>query len=148
MANIDSPSFIAELSSVSVFSSVEKANQYCIIMRSVLDKHAPTSLRNAINHNSSPWFESMRDYVIKAKKERRLAERKWRNTKLTIFNDLHRQANLMCTIKCNYYTEWMPLTSSSKELLQIVNILSNRHQHKILPTIYLVLTIPVFSSDT
>ena len=29
MANIDRPSFIAELSSISEFSSVEKANQYC-----------------------------------------------------------------------------------------------------------------------
>ena len=29
MVNIGSPSFIAELSSVSEFSSVEKANQYC-----------------------------------------------------------------------------------------------------------------------
>ena len=29
IANIDCPSFIAELSSVSVFSSIEKANQFC-----------------------------------------------------------------------------------------------------------------------
>ena len=44
MANIDCPSFIAEHSSVSEFSSVEKANLYCDFLRTVLDKHAPHSL--------------------------------------------------------------------------------------------------------
>ena len=41
IANIDRPSFIAELSSVSEFSSVENANQFCDFLRTVLDKHAP-----------------------------------------------------------------------------------------------------------
>ena len=89
MANIDRPSFIAELSSVSEFSSVEKANQYCDFLRTVLDKHAPISLRIAINHISSPWFESMRDEVFIARRERRQAERKWRSTKLTIFKNMY-----------------------------------------------------------
>ena len=61
MANIDRPSFIAELSGVSEFSSVEKANQYCDFRRTVLDRHAPPSLWKDITHNSSPWFESIRD---------------------------------------------------------------------------------------
>ena len=90
MANIDRPSFIAELSSVSEFSSVEKSNQYCDYLRTVLDKHAPPSQRKVVNHNSSPWFESIRYELFIAKRERRQAERKWRNTKLTIFKDLHR----------------------------------------------------------
>ena len=88
MANIDRPSFIAELSSVSEFSSVEKTNQYCNFSRTVLDKHAPPSLRKVINHNSSPWFLTMRDELCIAKGEKRQAERKWKNAKLTIFNDL------------------------------------------------------------
>ena len=41
MANIDRPSFNADLSSVSVFSSVEKASQFCDFLRTVLDWHAP-----------------------------------------------------------------------------------------------------------
>ena len=45
-----------------------------------------------MNHNSTPWYESMRDELIKAKRERRQAKGKWRNTKLAIFKDLHRQA--------------------------------------------------------
>ena len=50
IANIDRPSFIAELSSVSEFSSGEKANQFCDFLRTVLDKHAPPSLRNVVTH--------------------------------------------------------------------------------------------------
>ena len=128
MANIDRPSFIAELSSVSEFSSVEKVSQYCEFLRTVLDKHAPPSLREVITHNSSTWIESIRDESIIAKRERRLAERKWRNTKLTIFKDLHRQARrkvskLVHTAKYKFYTERVALASSSKELHQIVNTL-------------------------
>ena len=45
IAIIDRPSFIAEVSSVSEFSSVEKTSQFCDFLRTVLDKHAPPSLR-------------------------------------------------------------------------------------------------------
>ena len=41
MANTDRPSFIAELSSDTEFSSVEKTKQYCDSMCTVLGKHAP-----------------------------------------------------------------------------------------------------------
>ena len=138
IANIERPSFIAELSSV---SSVENANQFCDFLRTVLDKHAPPSLRKVITHSSSPWFDSIRDELFIAKRERRQAERKWRNTKLTIFKDLYGQAKhkvskLVHTAKCKFYTERISLASSSKELHQIVNTLSNRHPPKILPTIY------------
>ena len=141
IATIDRPSFIAELSSVSEFSSVENANQFCDSLRTALDKHAPPSLRKVITHSSSPWFESIRDELFIAKRERRQAERKWRNTKLTIFKDLYGQAKhnvskLVHTAKCKFYTEGIALASSSKELHQIVNTLSNRHPPKTLPTIY------------
>ena len=128
IANIGRPSFIAELSSVSEFSSVEKATSTVTFLRTVPDKHAHTSLQKVMNHSSSPWFESIRDELLKAKTERRHAERKWRNTKLTIFKDLYRQAKhkvskLVQTAKCQFYTEIIALAYSSKELHQIVNTL-------------------------
>ena len=141
IANIDRPSFIDEISSVSEFSSVEKANQFCDFLRTVLDKHAPPSLQIVITHKSSPWFESIIDELFIAKRERHQAERKWRNTKLTIFKDLYRQAKhkvsrLVHIAKCKFYTERIALASSSKEQHQIVITLSNRHPPKIFPTIY------------
>ena len=94
-----------------------------------------------MTHNTSPRFESIRCNLFIAKRERREAERKWKNTKLTIFKDLSRQAKhkvskLVHTVKCKFYTERIALVSSSKELHQIVYILSNRHPPNILPTIY------------
>ena len=90
IANIDRPSLIAELSCASEILSVDKASQFCDFLRTVLDKHAPPSLWKVITHNSSPWFESIRDELFIAKRERHQAERKWRNTKLTILKDLYR----------------------------------------------------------
>ena len=147
MANIDRPSFNAELSSISEFSSVENANQFCDFLRTVLDKHAPPSLRKAITHISSQWFESIRDELFIAKRETRQADRKWRNTRLTIFKDLNRQAKhkvskVVHAAKCKLYTERIALASSGKELHQIVNTLSNRHPPKILPTIYPCADLP------
>ena len=141
MADIDRPSSIAELSNVSEFSFVEKANQFCDFLRTVIDKHEPPSLRKVMNHNSSPWFESIRDELFIAKRERRQAERKWRNTKLTIFKDLYRQARHMVskivhTATCQICTERKALAFSCRELHQIVMTLSNRHPPKILLIIY------------
>ena len=61
MAYIYRPSFNAELSSVSEFSSVEKGKQFCDFLRTVLDMHASPSLRKDMTHSSSSWFESIRD---------------------------------------------------------------------------------------
>ena len=140
MADIDRPSSIVELSSVSEFSSVEKANQYCDFSLTILDKHVPASLQKFITHNSSPWFESIRGELFIAKRERHQAERKWRNIKVLIFKDVYRQAKhkvskLVHAAKCKFHTERIVLASSSKELHEIVNTLSNRHPPKILPTI-------------
>ena len=108
--NIDRPSFITELFNASEFSSVEKAYQYCDLLRTVLDKHAPPSLRKVINHNSSPWFESIRDELFIAKRERHHVERKWRNTKLTIYRicagrQCTRFQNLCTQLSENFYNE-------------------------------------------
>ena len=82
-----------------------------------------------------------------ARRKRRQAERKLSNTKLTIFNDLYRQAKhkvskLVHSAKCKFYTERIALASSSLELHQIVNTISNRHPPKILPTIYPCADLP------
>ena len=63
------------------------------------------------------------------------------NRKLAIFLDLYRQAKhkvskLVHTAKGQFYTERIALASSSNELPQIVNALSNRHPRITLPTIY------------
>ena len=48
----------------------------------------------------------------------------------------HKVSKLVHIAKCQFYSERIALASSSKELHQIVNTLSNRHPHKMLPNIY------------
>ena len=60
---------------------------------------------------------------------------------MTICKDLysqtkHKVSKRVHTAKCKSYTEAIALASSSEELHQIVNTLSNRHPPRILPTIY------------
>ena len=49
----------------------------------------------------------------------------------------------MHSANCKFYNERIALASSSKELHQIVNTLSNRHPPKILPTIYPSADLPI-----
>ena len=48
-----------ELSNVSEISSVEMAKQFCEVLRLVLDKNAPPSLRKVRNHDLSRWFDTI-----------------------------------------------------------------------------------------
>ena len=50
MAITDRPLFTAELSNFSEFLSVEKEKQYCGLLCTVLEKHAPPSQRKFRNH--------------------------------------------------------------------------------------------------
>ena len=86
--NIDRPSFIAELSSVSEFHLLKRRTSSVTFSHCTRSACIP-SLRKVITHNSSPWFESIRDELSIAKRERRQAERKWSYTKLTISKDLY-----------------------------------------------------------
>ena len=77
------------------------------VLCTVLDKHVPPTPQKVINHNTSPWFELIRDELFIAKRERCQEVRNWRNTKLTIFKDLYRQAKhkvskLVHTANCKF----------------------------------------------
>ena len=63
-------------------------------------------------------------------------KRKKRNSKLTVFKDLYRQAKvkvseLVDTVMYQYYTERINISPSSKEQRQILNTLPYRHPPKI-----------------
>ena len=58
-----------------------------------------------------------------------------RRRRLCCSVSFHKISKLVHSAKCKFYTERIALASSSKELHQIVNILSNRHPPKILSTI-------------
>ena len=93
IANIDRQSIIAELSSVSEFSSIEMANQFCEFFSTMLSMQTLPYLQKFRKRNCFPWFELIRYERFKTKSKKRQAERQWRNNKLIAFKDLHRQAS-------------------------------------------------------
>ena len=99
---------------------IKRRSSFVTFLRTILDRHAPPSLLKVITHNSSPWFESIRDELFMAKIERRQAERKWSNTKLTIFKELyiqvkHKVSKRVHTVKCKFYNERIAVASSISE---------------------------------
>ena len=56
----------------------EVAELYNNFMRFILDRHAPMTSKRVFARPSAPWKSSN---IIKAKRERRKAERKWRSSK-------------------------------------------------------------------
>ena len=68
------------------------ADQYNVTLLSVLDKHAPAAKSRVTERMSSPWFGLVREDLLESKRIRRQAERKWRNTNLTVFKDLYKKA--------------------------------------------------------
>ena len=87
---IDRSAFVADLETelVGIGHSLS-ADQYNVTLLSVLDKHAPAAKSRVTERMSSPWFGLVREDLLEAKRSRRQAERKWRNTNLTVFKDLY-----------------------------------------------------------
>ena len=80
---------------------------YDTTLSSVLDKHAPLTVKTITIRNSSPWFNNE---IKEAKRERRRAERKWRKTKLQvhleIFKTQHHRLMALCRdAKSAYYCD-------------------------------------------
>ena len=68
-----------------------KFRRICVTVLTAQDKQSPPSLRKAKNHNTTPWYESIRNEPLMANRERRQAYRILGSTKLTISKDLYRQ---------------------------------------------------------
>ena len=89
-------------------------------------------LQQVRNHTSSPWFESIRDELLKAEKK---ISSTWSKTKLTLSRDLYRQEKHRVlrpvhTALCQFCAEIIALSTSSNKLHQIVHaLLNNSHLH-------------------
>ena len=74
---IDRSAFVADLERelVGIGNSLS-ADQYNVILLSVLDKHAPVAKSRVTKRMYSPWFGLVREDLLEAKRSRRQAERK------------------------------------------------------------------------
>ena len=86
----------------------------------MLDKHAPAAKSRVTERMSSPWFGLFREDLLEAKRIRRQAERKWRNTNLTVFKDLYKKAKhhvtkVVLKAKKLYYSSKISSANCSKD---------------------------------
>ncbi|KAK7111255.1 hypothetical protein V1264_010921 [Littorina saxatilis] len=128
------------------------ADQYNTALNAVLDKHAPASRRKVSSRKVTPWFGLLGDELLQAKKERRRAEREWKVSGLTVYEQLYRKAKNFVTFivhkaKSMFYTTQIAQAKSSKELYHITNDLCARSSASLLPTVYPSASLPdVFSN--
>ena len=94
---------------------------YNTCLRQVLDHHAPLVTRTVTDRTSAPW---MTLEVEQAKVERRIAERKWRQSGLTVHKEIYaKQRNLVSNLirkaKKGYICEKIVSCDSSQELFRL-----------------------------
>jgi hypothetical protein len=112
------------------------AAQYNMILKNILDNHAPEQKKKITIRHRPPWFT---EEVAELKRERRKAERKWRSSKLSIHRDIYKHAQdkviKQCTsLKADYFNNKVnDNRGDQKTLFQVANSLLHRNKSKPLP---------------
>ncbi|CAH3036895.1 unnamed protein product, partial [Porites evermanni] len=118
----------------SKISCIEKSSFE--LSESVLDKHAPVRVRHLKSQSRPPWFN---DEIVKARRERRSAERKWRasrlNSDLAVFKAKRNFAlHVMNESRRAYYKQYIDENSSDQgRLFRASKRLLNFHVDRALP---------------
>ena len=123
------------------------AEQLDNCLRSLLDKHAPATKCRVAIQKCSPWYNSVRDQLRTAKKDRRKAERLWLSTRLTIHKQIYDAAkknvtNIVHAAKSAHYSTKIMESSSCKELFEITNKLMSRNKCTPLPATVSLVDLP------
>ena len=105
-------------------------------LREVLDKHAPLRHRRITDRPSAPWLTVQ---IKKAKQQRRCAERRWRNSGLSVRRQIfihHREKvkKLFLQAKDNYVPDKIESSSICKNLFHIKDQLSGKRKDSTLPS--------------
>ncbi|XP_077985142.1 uncharacterized protein LOC144439783 [Glandiceps talaboti] len=112
-------------------------DQYDESLRNILDTHAPIRQRTVIMRPNIKWYN---DEIRDAKRKRRLAERNWRRTKLTIHRQIYKSQcltvnQLIHSAKINYYRHIIQENGNNqKALFNVVNKLLHKSKEMQLPS--------------
>ena len=118
-------------------------------LRRVLNRHAPSVTRRARDRPAAPWMtEKIRD----ARRRRRLAERRWRATRLTVHREIYakeRAAVKACIqeAKRRFYCEKIDSSSSCRQLFAVSSELLGKSSTAPLPSDIPRSDLPDQSSD-
>ena len=121
----DLKNIIEDISTSTTKSALE---QYNAKLTMLLDQHAPLKTRSVTDRPSAKW---MNLDIKQAKADRRRAERRWRQTKLSVHRDIFRLLNhkvkyLIDFAKKCLYNKQIEACSTSKKLFHVTNHLSGK----------------------
>jgi hypothetical protein len=114
----------------------DKVNQYDLVLKALMDKHAPEMTKNVAHKEPRPW---MNDKILTAKKRRRRMERRWRKTRLTVHREAYQAErqnvkDLIDNEKAKFYNgKISDCEGDQKKLFSIVDDLLNRGKPTSLP---------------
>ncbi|KAL9975453.1 hypothetical protein ACROYT_G012614 [Oculina patagonica] len=112
-------------------------DQYDNVLRSLLDRHAPTKQRTVTVRPSAPWYSTE---IAQNKRIRRKLERKWRSTRLPSDRELYVHQcsvvnNLIDSAKSAYYTTIISeISGDQRTLFKTVNKLLQKQKEQQYPS--------------
>ena len=114
----------------------EEISRYNMVMKELLDKHAPLVTKTIKVVPMAPWFD---EEYKQLRKKRRKAERKFKRSKLPAdrerFIHLRKETTLLARKKKQeHYGNKIAQCSTSKELYNCVNELLDKKKESVLPT--------------
>ena len=124
------------LESTAQSESADLLSVYNTCLRQTLDHHAPLISRTVTDRTSAPW---MTLEVKQAKVERRIAERKWRQSGLTVHREMYAKqrslvSNLISKAKKDYICEKIVDCDSSREVFRLSNQMMGTFRGTVLPS--------------
>ena len=116
--------------------SADPLSVYNTCLRQALDHHAPLVTRTVTDRTSAPW---MTLEVKQAKVQWHIAERKWRQSGLTVHREIYTKqrnevSNLISKAKKDYICEKIIDCDSSQELFRLSNQLMGTFRGTVLPS--------------
>ena len=124
------------LGSATQSDSTDPLGVYNTCLRQLLDRHAPLVTRTVTDRTSAPW---MTLEIKQAKVQRRLAERKWRESGLAVQREIYvKQRNLVSNMiskaKKGYLCNKIVNCGSSRELLRLSSQMMGNFGDTMLPS--------------
>ena len=117
-------------------NSTDPLGVYNTCLRQLLDRHAPLVTHTVTDRTSAPW---MTLEIKQAKVQRRLAERKWHESGLTVYRETYvKQRNLVSNMiskaKKEYFCHKIVNFGSSRELFRLSSQMMGKFGDTMLPS--------------
>lgn len=140
LKDVDIEAFRKDILSSAIANPTEEndvemlVTKYNSVLSELLDKHAPKKSIKVLVRNSAPWYNGD---IKSAKRECRRAERRWRNTNLTVHKEIYGSSlkyvtDLIDKAKQSYYGSKIK-SADQKSVFKLASTLLNKPKDLSLP---------------